>query len=77
MSEYCGRLELEKGDLKKMSNSELKSWIMRWDTEFPPFEVEHPTTHTCNMYNVHKCNAILIYIPRHYPAEVFPCTPPS
>ena len=33
VSEYCGRLELEKGDLKKMSNSKLKSRIMRWDTE--------------------------------------------
>ena len=33
VSEYCGRLELEKGDLKKISNSELKSKIMRWDTE--------------------------------------------
>ena len=34
VSEYCGRLELEKGDLKKISNSELKSKIMRCDTEW-------------------------------------------
>ena len=30
VSEYCGRLELEKEDLKKISNSELKSKIMRF-----------------------------------------------
>ena len=32
MSEYW-RLELEKGDLKKISNSELKSKIMRWRSD--------------------------------------------
>ena len=32
VSEYCGRLKLEKGE-KMISNSELKSKIMRWDTE--------------------------------------------
>ena len=32
MSEYCGRLELEEGDLKKISNSELKSKIVTGGT---------------------------------------------
>ena len=43
MSEYYGRLELEKGDLKKISNSELKSKIMRWDTERWKSEKESKT----------------------------------
>ena len=33
MSECCRRLELKEGDLKKINNSELKSKILRWDTE--------------------------------------------
>ena len=33
VSEYSRRLELEEGYLKKISNSELKSKIMRRDTE--------------------------------------------
>ena len=44
MSEYCGRLKLEKGDLKKISNSELKSKIMRWDTERWRSDKESKTT---------------------------------
>ena len=44
VSEYCGRLEREKGDLKKISNSELKSRIMRWDTERWKSDKESKTT---------------------------------
>ena len=63
--------ELEKGDLKKISNSELKSKIMRWDTERWRSDKESKTM--LAVYNRFKKEISEIYINDYNSVLLYRC----